>query len=237
MGIQDPGGASGWPATDWLEDLVMRYGGASQVQRLGHPQDQVRRPCREAGRPTRCDKLLFTDGNVAGGAKGAANTNWQTVANPMFASNTKPGCWMQKQGNFITGFFPKAVQSDARQQRRRLRLPARAPSGGDNPTVGGGDLATLLNNSKNAQKVMKLMSPDQPRQRGREVRGLHLPAQGLRHQPLPEHDRQGCGRRGLQVDVVPLRRLGRDAGRRRRRARSGSRWSPGSPARSASTRR
>ncbi len=30
MGIQDPGGASGWPATDWIEDLVMRYGGATQ---------------------------------------------------------------------------------------------------------------------------------------------------------------------------------------------------------------
>ena len=102
-------------------------------------------------------KLLFTDGNVAGGPKGAASTNWQTVANPMFASNTKPGCWMLKQGNFITGFFPKAVQANLDSNVGVFGFPP-ATAGGDNPTVGGGDLATLLNNSKNAQKVMKLMS-------------------------------------------------------------------------------
>jgi alpha-glucoside transport system substrate-binding protein len=156
MGLQDPGGASGWPATDWLEDLVARYGGVDKYNDWVSHKIKFDDPIvKQAGQEV--EKLLFTDGNVAGGAKGAANNNWQTVANPMFASNTKPGCWMQKQGNFITGFYPKAVQADLDGSVGVFGFPP-AEAGGENPTLGGGDLATLLNNSKNAQEVMKLMA-------------------------------------------------------------------------------
>ena len=34
--------ATGWPATDWFEDLVMRYGGADGYNSVGHPRDAVR---------------------------------------------------------------------------------------------------------------------------------------------------------------------------------------------------
>ena len=156
MGIQDPGGASGWPATDWIEDLVMHQSGASTYNDwVSHKVKFDSAPVKQAA--DTMSKLLFTKGNVAGGQKGIANSNWQTVANPMFASNTKPGCWMLKQGNFITGFFPKAVQSDLDNSVGVFGFPP-ATAGGDNPTEGGGDLATLLNNGSNAKAVMKLMS-------------------------------------------------------------------------------
>lgn len=154
MGIQDTGGASGWPATDWLEDLVMRYGGPDKYNDwVTHKikfDDQV---VKQAGQEM--EKLLFTSGNVAGGQKGIANSNWQTVANSMF--DAKPGCWMQKQGNFITGFYPKAVQKNLDANVGVFGFPP-ATAGGDNPTLGGGDEAVLLNDSKNSQAVMKLMA-------------------------------------------------------------------------------
>ncbi len=124
-----------------------------------------------------------------------ANSNWQTVANP--CSTTKPGCWMLKQGNFITGFFPKKVQANLDSDVGVFGFPP-ATAGGENPTLGGGDLATLLNDNASAKAVMKLMSDQVPGHRGRQERRLHLPAQGLRHQPLPEQHRQGRGQRGLQ---------------------------------------
>jgi len=101
------------------------------------------------------EKLLFTPGNVPGGQKGIANSNWQTVANSMF--DAKPGCWMLKQGNFITGFFPKNVQSNLDATVGVFGFPP-ATAGGDNPVLGGGDLATLLNDGKSSQAVMKLLS-------------------------------------------------------------------------------
>jgi hypothetical protein len=68
------------------------------------------------------DKLLFTQGNVLGGRKSIASTNFGTAGNPMF--DPKPGCCLYKQGSFITTFFPKNVQADL-PAKRRLLLPAR----------------------------------------------------------------------------------------------------------------
>jgi alpha-glucoside transport system substrate-binding protein len=154
MGVQDPGGASGWPATDWIEDLGARYGGADEYNNWVTNKTKFDSPVvkQAAGE---FEKLLFTDGDVAGGRKGIANSNWQTVAKPMF--DAKPGCWMLKQGNFITGFFPKNVQSDLDANVGVFGFPP-ATAGGENPTVGGGDLATLLNDNKSSQAVMKLMA-------------------------------------------------------------------------------
>jgi alpha-glucoside transport system substrate-binding protein len=154
MGIQDTGGASGWPATDWMEDLVMRYGGGDTYNDwVSHKVKFDSPSVKQAG--DEMEKLLFTPGNVPGGQKGIANSNWQTVANSMF--DAKPGCWMLKQGNFITGFFPKDVQSNLDATVGVFGFPP-ATAGGDNPVLGGGDLATLLNDGKSSQAVMKLMS-------------------------------------------------------------------------------
>ena len=132
MGIQDPGGASGWPATDWMEDLVMRYGGADGYNdwvshEIPFDDDIV----KEAG--GQMEKLLFADGNVAGGQKGIANSNWQTVANPMFEA--KPGCWLLKQGNFIVNFMPKDVQADLDANVGVFGFPP-AEAGGEQPDPG-----------------------------------------------------------------------------------------------------
>jgi alpha-glucoside transport system substrate-binding protein len=154
MGIQDTGGASGWPATDWMEDLVMRYGGASKyndwvTHKIKFDDPVVKQSGEEMA------KLLFTSGNVTGGQKAIANSNWQTVANSMF--DAKPGCWMLKQGTFITGFFPKNVQANLNADVGVFGFPP-ATVGGDDPTLGAGDMATLLNDNKSSEAVMKLMA-------------------------------------------------------------------------------
>ena len=154
MGIQDPGGASGWPMTDWMEDLVMRYGGAQKYNDWVTHKISFNDPVvQQAGQEVQ--KLLFTSGNVTGGQKAVANSNWQTVANHMF--DPKPGCWMLKQGNFITGFFPKAVQSNLDANVGVFGFPP-ATAGGEDPTLGGGDQAVLINDNKSSEAVMKLMS-------------------------------------------------------------------------------
>lgn len=153
-GLQDPGGASGWPMTDWMEDLVMRYGGPDKYNDWVSHKIKFDDPVvKQAGEEVQ--KLLFTQGNVTGGQKAIANSNWQTVANPMF--NAKPGCWMLKQGNFITSFFPKNIQKNLDANVGVFGFPP-ATTGGDNPTLGGGDLATLLNNNASSKAVMKMMA-------------------------------------------------------------------------------
>jgi alpha-glucoside transport system substrate-binding protein len=154
MGVQDPAGGSGWPATDWFEDLIMRYGGVQQYKDWVSHKTKFDSPVVKQA-AAEFEKLLFTPGDVSGGRKGIANSNWQTVANPMF--DAKPGCWMLKQGTFITGFFPKNVQANLDADVGVFGFPP-ATAGGENPTLGGGDQATLLNDSKSAKAVMKLMA-------------------------------------------------------------------------------
>ena len=90
-----------------------------------------------------------------------------------------------------------------------------ADAGGENPVQGGGDLLTLLNDSDQRQEGVGYMSRDRHRQRRGSHELVHLAAQGLRRQPLPERGDQGRGGLRLLRDGVPVRRLGRHAGRGR----------------------
>jgi alpha-glucoside transport system substrate-binding protein len=157
MGIESDT-ATGWPVTDWIEDLVMRYGGTDEFKAWVKNDTKFDSPVvRQAA--AEFERLMFTEGNVLGGRKAIASTNFGTAGNPMF-DTPKPGCYMYKQGSFITGFFPKSVTSDLDANVGVFGFPP-AQAGGDNPVLGGGDLATMLDDSKSTKAVMKLLSsPD-----------------------------------------------------------------------------
>lgn len=153
MGIESDT-STGWPATDWFEDLVMRYGGPEDYKKwvkneIKFDSDLVKEAAAEF------EKLLFTEGNVLGGRKAIASTNFGTAGNPMF--DAKPGCWMYKQGSFITGFFPKSVGADLDANVGVYGFPP-VEAGGDNPVLGAGDMATMLDDSKSTKDVMKMLS-------------------------------------------------------------------------------
>jgi alpha-glucoside transport system substrate-binding protein len=153
MGIED-GTATGWPATDWFEDLVMRYGGADGYNSwVSHEtpfdSDEVREAAAEF------EELMFTEGNVLGGRKAITSTNFGTAGNPMF--DAKPGCWLYKQGSFITGFFPEDVVANLDANVGVFGFPP-ADAGGENPVLGGGDLAMMLDDSEATKAVMKFLS-------------------------------------------------------------------------------
>jgi len=146
--------ATGWPATDWIEELIMKYSGPDVYnQWVSHDvpfqSDEVKQAADELA------TLMFTDGNVPGGRGAISSTNFADADDPMW--DTPPGCWMLKQGNFITAFFPEDVQKNINKDVGVFGFPP-AEKGGDNPVLGGGDLATLLTDSSSAKEVMKLLS-------------------------------------------------------------------------------
>lgn len=154
MGIESDT-ATGWPATDWFEDLVMRYGGPEEynswvTHETPFDSDVVRESAAEF------EKLMFTDGNVLGGRDAITSTNFGTAGNPMFDKGG-PSCWMYKQGSFITGFFPEDIKKDLDANVGVFGFPP-AEAGGDNPVLGGGDLAMLLSDKSAASDVMKMLS-------------------------------------------------------------------------------
>jgi alpha-glucoside transport system substrate-binding protein len=154
LGIESSA-ATGWPATDWFEDLVMRYGGADGYNKWVKHETKFDSPLvRQAA--DEFQKIAFTDGNVFGGRKSIASNAFGTAGNPMF--NAKPGCMLFKQGSFITGagFFPKNVQSNLPENVGVFYFPP-AQAGGEKPILGGGDMAVLLKNTAGASAVMKML--------------------------------------------------------------------------------
>jgi alpha-glucoside transport system substrate-binding protein len=156
MGIESDT-ATGWAATDWFEDLIMRYGGADGYNAwVKHETPFDSDLVKQAG--AEFEKLMFTDGNVLGGRKAITSTNFGTAGNPMFDKSGKPGCWLYKQGSFLTGFFKDGGGvTDLDAQVGLFGFPP-AEAGGDNPVLGGGDLSVLMSKSDSAAKVMKMLS-------------------------------------------------------------------------------
>ncbi len=145
--------ATGWPATDWFEDLIMRYGGADQYNQWVKHEIPFDSPLvKEAA--AEFEKIAFTDGNVLGGRKSIASNQFGSAGNAMF--DNPPKCFMYKQGSFITGFFPDAVKADLDNQVGVFYFPP-AKAGGDKPLLGGGDMAVLLKDSAGARAVMNML--------------------------------------------------------------------------------
>lgn len=154
IGIES-GTATGWPATDWLEDLVMRYGGlATYNQWINHTVKFDSPVVKQAA--DYYQSIFATPGFVNGGQKAIAGNNFGTAGNPMFAD--KPGCLLFKQGSFITGkgFFPDKVLADIDNQVGVFYLPGKTAT--DKPVEGGGDVAGLFSgNNDSAKAVLKQM--------------------------------------------------------------------------------
>ena len=68
-----------------------------------------------------------------------------------------PSCWMYQQGSFITGFFPETVTADLDTNVGLFGFPP-AEAGGDNPVVGGGDLAIMLNEDQATKDAMAILA-------------------------------------------------------------------------------
>jgi alpha-glucoside transport system substrate-binding protein len=147
-------GSVGWPATDWIEDLVARYGGEEVYNQWVDGEVKFDSPTVRESAEWFEDTVL-AEGNVLGGRRGAASTDFGAAGNPMF--DEKPGCWMLKQGTFITGFFPDNVQQNLDEEVGVFGFPPEA-GGGENYVVGGGDLATMLTDDDSTKEVMKMLA-------------------------------------------------------------------------------
>ena len=146
--------ATGWPATDWVENLMLaNYGGDVYDQWVQH-----KIPFND---PKVLDVLnqiqtLVLD-HVNGGRQSVAANNFGTAGNPMFDS--PPGCYMYRQGNFLAqkGFFPDQVVANEDQVLGVFPMPGKDAS--TKPVLGGGDMAGLFSGKNDAaKKTMKYLT-------------------------------------------------------------------------------
>ncbi len=149
--------STGWVATDWIEDYVLRSAGPEAYDQWTSHQIPFNDPkIKKAAEYFQ--QIALTPGNVLGGNAGILNTPFGKAANPMF--DEKPGCYFNRISDFITSLFPDKVKADLSGEVGVFVLPP--VEGGavqGNSIVGGGDLASLMNpNNDNAKKVLQKLT-------------------------------------------------------------------------------
>jgi alpha-glucoside transport system substrate-binding protein len=156
----ESGDATGWVATDWFEDLVMRFGGADYYNDwVSHEVPFDDDTVKEAGEYF--EGVFATEGNVYGGQNAITATAFGDAARPMFDA-AGPSCWLLKQGSFFVGqdFLPENIYAAVDEELGVAAFPP-AEAGGENPVLGGGDLAVLLSDDEASKTAMNLLaSPD-----------------------------------------------------------------------------
>jgi alpha-glucoside transport system substrate-binding protein len=149
------GGATGWPATDWVEDLMLRLNTPEEYDAwvgntLKFDDPKVVAAIEEFGWFARNDAF------VAGGARAVASTDFRDSPKGLFAA--PPQCYMHRQASFIPSFFPEGTVIG--QDADFFFFPAFAEKDLGQPVLGAGTMfAALTDNPVAAEFIRFLQSP------------------------------------------------------------------------------
>ncbi|HEX6569619.1 MAG TPA: ABC transporter substrate-binding protein [Acidimicrobiales bacterium] len=104
----ESGGATGWPATDWMEDIMLRTAGVDVYdQWVTHEIPFNDEAVQNAGEIF--GDVMFGEGYVLGGADQTPSIAFGDAPGPMFQD--PPGCWLHRQASFINAFFPEGAEA------------------------------------------------------------------------------------------------------------------------------
>jgi len=148
--------ATGWPATDWVETLMLDNYGSDVYNQWVQHKIPFNDP-KVLAVLNQIEQLVLAQGHVNGGRQSVASNNFGTAGNPMF--DNPPGCYMYRQGNFLSqkGFFPDAVVADIDNTVGVFAMPGKDPS--TKPVEGGGDMAGLFSgNNASAKKTLQYLT-------------------------------------------------------------------------------
>jgi alpha-glucoside transport system substrate-binding protein len=156
MGFES-GGATGWPGTDWIEDIVVRQSGAEVYEQWYNHEIPFNDPAIVSAFDTFAE-IFKADGFVLGGAENAAGVAFSDSPGPLFSD--PPGCLMLKQGSFIANFFVDQPDYEEGDEQNIKTFPF--PSiDGNVGAMGGGDTLIVFDGSGDIPDVIRdWISPD-----------------------------------------------------------------------------
>jgi alpha-glucoside transport system substrate-binding protein len=151
IGIES-GAATGWAATDWIEDIMLRTTTPENYDKwvkgeLPFTDDIVKNAVKKMS-----DIWLNKD-YVYGGTKSIVTTSFGDAPKVMF--DNPPKAWMHRQASFITSFFPQNLQSG--EDYDWFYLPPIDPQYGS-PVLVAGDIYAMFNDRPEVRAVMEFFT-------------------------------------------------------------------------------
>lgn len=144
------GAATGWPATDWVEDIMLRTQPADVYDawtsnEMAFNDPRVVEAIEEFGWFAR------DDAKVSGGAGAVATTDFRDSPKGMFSSPAQ--CYMHRQASFVPAFFPEGT--DFGEDVDFFYFPSYADKDLGNPVLGGGTVMAITDASDATSELME----------------------------------------------------------------------------------
>lgn len=154
IGIES-GAATGWVATDWTEDMMLRTTSLENYDawvagELPFDSPEVRKAVET------WSSVWFNDSYVNGGRTSIVSTFFGDAPAGMFTD--PPNCWLHRQANFITSFFPEGKVYGTDYDFFYLP-PVDAAYG--KPFLVAGDLIAMFNDRPEVRALMEYFTTPQ----------------------------------------------------------------------------
>ena len=148
IGIES-GAATGWTATDWTEQMMLRTTSLANYDKwvagqLKFDSPEVRRAIQQ------WSQIWFGEGNVYGGRAAVATTSFGDAPKVLFEE--PPKAWLHDQGNFIVSFFPDGLVPG--EDFDFFNLPAVNSTYGA-PLLVAGDIYAMFRDRPEVRAVMQ----------------------------------------------------------------------------------
>ncbi|MGX9354203.1 ABC transporter substrate-binding protein [Roseobacteraceae bacterium S113] len=182
------GAATGWPATDWVEDMMLRTQSPDVYDQwvsneIPFNDERVVAAIEEFGYFAR------DDAKVSGGAGAVASTDFRDSPKGLFTS--PPQCYMHRQASFVPAFFPEGVEFGV--DTDFFYFPSYADKDLGNPVLGGGTLMAVTNESEGAMAVMDFLKLPLSHEVMMAQTGFLTPHSGVNLEAYKDDTQRGLG--------------------------------------------
>jgi alpha-glucoside transport system substrate-binding protein len=147
------GGATGWPATDWVEDLMLRTQSPEDYDKWVSNELKFNDP-KVVAAIDLFGWFAKDEKKVAGGTAAVGTTDFRESPNGLFT--TPPQCYMHHQASFIPSFFPEGTVLG--QDVDFFYFPAYAGKDLGKPVLGAGTIATITKDSPAARAFIDFLN-------------------------------------------------------------------------------
>ena len=138
------GEATGWPATDWVEDLMLRTAGGEKYDQwltndLKFDSPEVATALGKVGEILKNEK--YVNGGY-GDVKSVATTTFQDGGLPIVEDTDSPLCYMHRQASFYAANWPEGTDVSEKGDAFAFYLPGLTAD--ERPLLGGGEFAAAF---------------------------------------------------------------------------------------------
>ncbi len=151
----ESGDATGWPATDWVEDFMLRTAGPETYDKwvqheIPFNSPEVKEAVEAAGAILKNDK--YVNGGL-GNVQSIATTAFQDAGLPINDGQ----CWMHRQASFYAGNWPEGTDVSENGDIFAFYLPAESAEG-DQPVLGAGEFVGAFSDEPHVMEFQEYLA-------------------------------------------------------------------------------